>query len=854
MRLWQVLKEQAARMRGSVRRNEFGIEFDEEVEAHLSLLADRFVRQGMSLEEARFAAKRQFGGVTQMKDELRDRNRFRPWETVVQDTMYVLRQFRKAPLFAIASVLTLALGIGANTAIFTLVDQLILRLLPIRDPQQVMALVARGQFYGDNMGLNAISYTMYETLRDGNQVFSQMMCRRPAQFTASFPSESEVLSGELVSGNYFPLLGIQPAAGRLFNATDDLHQNSNPVAVLSYDYWQTRFAGAEQVIGRTLVINSYPVTIIGVAQPGFIGVEPGLPVQISVPVTMTPALFPRADFSQMYDPRLRWVNVYGRLRPGMTLERAKAGLQPLFHDILNAEMREPGFAHATPSDRRGYSKMWLDVIPGGQGNSVLRQHYEKPLRVLMAVTGFVLLIACANLASLLAARSTARQKEIAIRLAMGSSRARILQQLLTESLVLAVTGGVAGIGLAVLIVTNLLHFLPENATGYAISSSPDLRVLSFAFALSVLTGFAFGLIPALQAARPDIAETLKAKAASVSGSAAQVNFRKLLVAAQIAFSLLLLIGASLFVRSLTNLRAINPGFSISNLVQFDVDLESIGYDLDRGHIFYAELERRLSHMPGVEAAGIATNPVLADSDWESSIRVSGHASGPGQNGNSYINRVSPGYFGALGIHLLAGRLFRESDMVGSQKVVMVSESFAKYYFGDDQVIGQFIGRGFDPRAPKDMQIVGIVNDIDYQDLRQRHARELYLCAPQGTELYTTVYLRVKGNPRGFLANARELVHQLEPKAPVLNLKTVQHQLDESLVTERMIALLSSGFTIVAVLLSVIGLYGVIAYMVTQREKEIGIRMALGAVFGNVVWLVMREVVLLVSGEFLLRFR
>lgn len=826
-------------------RRRFDAELEEEIAEHLSLLAERFTRQGMSAEQAWLAARRQFGGVTQVKNELRDRSRFRPWEAVAQDTVYMLRQFRKAPLFAIASILTLALGIGANTAIFTLVDQLILRLLPIRDPQKVMAVVSRGQFYGDNMGLNALSYPMYQALRDHNQVFSRTMCRRWVQFAANFPSGTEVLSGELVSGHYFPLLGVRAAAGRLFTAQDDLYQNANPVTVLSYDYWNTRFAGSRQVIGRKLIVNNYPLTVVGVAQPGFIGVEPGLPAQVFVPVMMTPALFPGLDFSHIYNERLRWINVYGRLKPDMTQERAKAGLQPLFHEILKAEMREAGFANATPRDRKQYSRMWLDVVPGGQGNSVLRHQYEKPLRMLMAITGFVLLIACANLAALLAARSTVRQKEIAVRLAMGSSRPRILQQLLTESVVLAVVGGAAGIGVAVLIVENLLRFLPENATGYAISSSPDLRILSFSLALSVLTGFAFGLIPALQAARPDIAETLKANAASVSGSAAQMKFRKLLVTGQIGLSLLLLIGASLFIRSLANLRAVNPGFSIENLVQFDVNLGLIGYSSDREHVFYGELERRLSHLPGVEAAGMATNPVLADSDWESTIRVSGHENKPGPNENAYINRVSPGYFGALGIHLLAGRLFRESDTVHSQKVVVVSESFAKHYFGNDEVIGQFVGRGFDPHAPKDMQIVGIVNDIDYQDLRQPHARQLYLCAPQGFIGYGTVYMRVKGNPRSFLASARELVHHMEPKAPVLNLKTVQHQLDESLVTERMVALLSSGFSVLAVLLAVVGLYGVMAYMVTQRAREIGIRMALGAVFGNVVWLVMREVVLLV---------
>ena len=842
---WRTIKQQLARIRGSLERRVFDRELDEELESHLALLAEHFVRRGLSPDEARYAARKQFGGVTQMKNELRERSRFRPLETLLQDSRYVLRQFRKSPLFAIAAILTLALGIGANTAIFTLVDQLILRLLPIKDPQHVVALAAQGQYYGDNMGVNVLSYTMYQTLRDQNQVFSQMMCHRSMPFTAMLRSESDVLSGELVSGNYFSLLGIRSAAGRVFNSNDDLHLNAHPAAVLSYGYWKRRFAGSNQVIGRTLLVNNYPLTIIGISQPGFDGLEPSLPAQIFVPMSMTPALFPHSDFSQMFEPRLRWVNVYGRLKPGLTLERARAGLQPLFHQMLQAEVLQAGFAHATPYDKQQFLKMRLTVIPGGQGNTILRQQYEKPLWLLAGVTGFVLLIACANLASLLAARAAVRQKEIAVRLAIGSSRARIIQQLLTESLLLALVGGLAGITLAIVMVKNLLAFLPENRNGYSLSSSPDLRMLAFALGLSFLTGLVFGLIPALQAARPDIADTLKAKAASVTGGAAHIHFRKLLVAAQITLSLLLLIGASLFIRSLVNLHSVNPGFQTQNLLQFDMDLGSIGYDRPRANAFYTQLEMRLEHLPGVAAAGIASNPVLADSDWESVILVAGHQNKPGEATHAYINRVSPGYFKTLGIHLLSGRAFRESDTPDSPKVVVVSASFAQHYFGQKSALGHRIGRGFDPSTPTDMEIVGVVNDIDYQDLRQKESRQVYLCAPQGYNLETTVYLNVKGDPRAVLAGVRRVVRQMEPNAPVMNMKTVEHQLEESLVTERMIASLSTVFTILAVALAILGLYGVMAYMVTQRAREIGIRVALGAQFGNVVWLVMREVVLLV---------
>jgi predicted permease len=776
---WRWWKEQLARMRGSLSRRTFEAEFDDELETHLAMLAERFVRQGLSPQEARYAARKQFGGVAQMKDDLRERGTFRPLEAVHQDIRYVLRQFRKSPLFAAAAIVTLALGIGANTAIFTLVDQLVLRLLPIKDPQQVVELVAQGRFYGDNMGPNAFSYTMYQALRDHNQVFDSMMCRRAGSLAATFAGGSELLSGEFVSGNYFRLLGIEAAAGRVFSASDDLRPRANPVAVLSYEYWKDRFAASEQAIGRTLLINNYPLTIVGVAQPGFRGLEPGLPTQVFVPMMMTPALA-RNDSADMFNSRLRWVNVYGRLRPDISRQHAQSALQPLFHDILDAEMLQPGFAKATPYDRQQFLKMWLQVIPGGQGNALLRQQYEKPLWVLMGVTGFVLLIACANLASLLAARAAGRRKEIAVRLAIGSSRARLLQQLMTESLLLALAGGAAGITLAIVLSKKLLAFLPENPTGYAISSSPDWRIVCFASGISVLTGLVFGLIPAWQAARPDLADTLKANAASTSGGTAQVSFRKLLVGTQIALSLLLLVGAMLFIRSLSNLRAVNPGFQTQSLVEFDVDLGSIGYDLSHARSFYNELETRLNALPGVKSAGVATNAVLKDSDWESVIHVAGRQNKPGENTLAYVDVVSPGYFKTLGIHLISGRTFRESDTANSQKVAVVSESFARHYFGDEPAIGHFIGRGYEPDAPSDMEIVGVVNDIDYQNLREKNPRQLYMCAAQAFVSYATVYVKAEANPRSLLATARRVVHDMEPKAPVLKMMTLENQLDESL--------------------------------------------------------------------------
>jgi predicted permease len=831
--------------------SEFDQELDAELQSHIELRTEDLIRQGMPPEEAKRAARIDLGGVAQLQEAHRETRGLRFVGNVVMDCAYELRQLRRSPVFAIAAVLTLAIGIGANTAIFSLVDQLILRLLPVQDPQRVVALVGMGEFYGDSQGTNPVSYPTYQELRDHNQVFSLMMCRRPQDFTVSTSSESEIASGELVSGNYFPLLGIRPALGRLFSAQDTLHAGTNPFVVLSYAYWRTHFGGNRDVIGRTIRINNYPFTVIGIAQSGFEGLEPGLATSIFVPITMMPVVFPDYDPGfRFFDARLRWVNVYARLKPGITIAEAKARLQPLFHQNLAVEVREPVFGHATVYQREQFLKMWLDVIPGGQGNSILRQQYEAPLWVLMGVTGLVLLIACANIAGLLLARAAARQKEIAVRLAIGSSRLRIAQQLITESLVLAIVGGAAGIGIALAIVKGLLSFLPAGTGSvmtYDISSSPDLRMLTFSMSLALVTGIAFGLVPALRATRPDVVKGLKDQSATLAGGAGQYSFRKALIVAQVALSLILLTSASMFIRSLENLRSLNPGFRAQNVVQFGVDLQSIGHNLNQARAFFRALEERLGSLPGVESAGTADVPVLSgSSSWVAPmIVIAGYRPKPGEDMTAYVNAVSPGYFKTLGIHLLAGRVFRDSDTATSQPVAMVNESFVKRFLHEDASVGHFVGKGNDPSAPADIEIVGVVSDADYANLRDAAPHQIYLCAAQHFP-GGTVYVRTKQDPRSTFGSIRKLVHEMEPRVAIQGMKTLEQQVDESLVTERMIASLSSGFSLIAVALAVIGLYGVLAYMVTQRAREMAIRIALGAMVGRVIWLIIREAVLLVA--------
>jgi predicted permease len=762
---------------------------------------------------------------------------------LLQDTLFAIRSFRRTPVFTTVAVLSLALGIGANTAIFTLVDQLILRLLPVRDPEQIVILSGQGRHYGGNNGRNALSYPMYQDIRDRNSVFSAMMCRYRFGPLLNAGGEAEAGAGELVSGNYFPMLGIQAAAGRLFTASDDLHAGAHPYAVLSFSYWQTRFGGDAHVVGQTMRVNNYPLTIVGVAQPGFEGIEPGLPARIFIPMSMAAQV--RPGFRSMFDRRQRWVNVYGRLKPGMTTAQVQAGLQPLFHQIIDGEVTMRAFRNATPFDKEQFLRMWLQVAPGGQGNTNLRRQYEKPLLVLMGVTGFVLLIACANLASLLTARAAARQREVAIRLAMGASRGRMIRQLLTESTLLSIGGGAAGILLAIAMVRGLLAFLPTSAIGYTLTASPDARMLTFTCGLALLTGIAFGLAPALQSTKPDIAPTLKEQAGNLAGGTG-VTLRKVLVAAQVMLSLLLLIGAGMFARSLSNLRNLNPGFQTGNLIEFGISPGSTGYDYARSRAFFRRTQERLYSIPGVRAVGAANIAVLTGNEWDNGITIEGYQAKAGEDMDPHFNAASPGYDEALGLHLLAGRWFTDRDGFDGPRVAVVNESFARHYFGNSPAVGRRIGLGTDPGTKTDVEIVGVVNDTRYESLRDEIPRLVYMCSPQMDNGAQGFYVRTSRDPESAMSSVRAALRELEPNLPVTNFKTLERQMDESLVTERMIATLSSAFGALATLLAVIGLYGVMAFLVTRRAREIGIRMALGAQRGNVVWLVMREVLALVA--------
>jgi len=765
---------------------------------------------------------------------------------ILNDIRYALRTFRKSPVFVAVAVLSLALGIGANTAIFTLIDQVLLRLLPVKDPQQLVLLWDRGQHYGSNNGPNKISYPMYEDFRDKNQVFSGMFCRDDMNFSLNFEGKTEHVSGEMVSGSYFPVLGVGAALGRVFNPSDDQSPGGEPYAVLSYRYWMSRFSGDPQVIGKKLVLNGYPFTVVGVSQAGFDGTDPLRSPQIRVPIMMKLQV-DTFGYYEFKNRRNRWVNAYGRLKPGVTMERAKASLQPLMHQMLEMEVQEKDFAHAAPETKQAFLRMWIDLIPAAKGRSYLRDQFSNSLLVLMAIVGLVLLIACANVANLLIARATARQKEIAVRLALGASRGQIVSQLLIESLLLSLAGGLAGLLLAVWIDETLVSFLPSGTRTLTISAAPDWRVLAFTIGISLLTGIIFGLVPALQATRPNLAPTLKDEVGAIT-STSSIGLRKTLVVAQVTLSLLLLIGAGLFIRSLQNLKNLDPGFKTRNLLTFAIDAPLNGYKPQRSREIYRQIYESLNALPGVESASFAVMAVIEGNEWDSSVTVDSYHAKPGEWIDPHMNFLSPGYFNSLNVPILQGRDFRASDQgKDAPKVCMINEKFAKKYFPEGRAVGHRVGMGGDPGTKTDIEVVGVFGDMKYEGMRDEVPIEMVRPYEQvDFTLGLNAYIRTTREPEQMFSAARRAVQQIDPMLPVVEMKTLEKQVDNSLVTERLVATLSSAFGLLATLLASIGLYGVMAYTVARRTREIGIRMALGAATGSVVWLVMKEVLILVG--------
>jgi predicted permease len=756
------------------------------------------------------------------------------------DLRLALRTLRRSPMFTAVALLSLALGIGANTSIFSLLDQVMFRSLPVRDPGRLVVFhreyMPPGMATSDNHE-TVFSYPLYKDVRDRAAMLEGVIARAGAGVNLFYNGHTERASAQLVSGNFFQVLGVQAARGRLFTPEDEGAPGSNPVVVLSYAAWQTSFGGKDSILNQKVGVNGQPMVVIGVLQPGFHGVLAGEPPEIYAPLNMMPRVSPLMS-RFLLDRSVRWLNIFARLKPGMTRRQAEAGLDTVYHPIIEEELVQIG--RLRNERQHGlYLAQRIQLLEAAQGINPLRTQWRTPLFALMAMVGLVLLIACANLAGLLAARAAARQKEMAIRLALGAGRWPIVRQLLLESVVLSIAGGALGLLVAFWTTRGLLRLVEDEGwLSYAI----DFRLLGFAMALSLATGLAFGLIPALQATRPDLAPVLKGMAASVAAARGQARFRRILVVAQIALSLLLLVGAGLFTRSLYNLLRVNLGFRAENLLTFDLDPAGGGYDNPRGLALYRELRERLASLPDVRAVAAANSGPFSGGNSGGSVYVEGYQRREDENDEASWQSASPGYFRTMGIPLLAGRDFSERDDAAAPKVAIVNDVFARYYFGNRNPLGRHLGH----RSMKlDCEIVGVVASSKHGDLREPAARFYFFPYAQDEQIERLIfYVRTSREASPVGSQIRRLVQELDSNLPVNNMKSMQVRIEESAIAERLIAMLAAAFGVLATLVAAIGLYGVIAYTVARRTSEIGLRIALGASHGNVLWLVLREAGLL----------
>lgn len=761
------------------------------------------------------------------------------------DLKFAFRTLSRSPLFTGIAILSLALGVGANTAIFTILDQLMLRLLPVKDPGTLVMLYQEAANNGNNVGQWMHSYPLYQDFQQRAAPLAEVFCRRQGDASITVDNQTERVDIEMVSGNYFSALGVGAAVGRVFNSReDDQIYNGHPVVVLSHDYWATRFAGDPKIVGKKIWVNNYPMTIVGVSAAGFGGLDPARSPQIRVPILMKPAILPVWTWLEVGDRRTRWVQVFARLKPGYTVKSAQAALQVLFTQIRQYEMTLPAAKDWSQYSRDQFMKGTIHVEKAAAGWSQTRNSFSTALIVLMCMVGLVLLIACANVANLLIARAVARQKEIAVRLSVGASRGQLVRQLLVESLLLSFLGGACGALLAVWLTRGLLSFVQPDGTTLLISPEPDWRILLFSLSLSLLTGLIFGLVPALKGTRPDLWATLKDTVGSVAGAGGSVILRKGLVSAQVALSFLLLFGAGLFVRSLQNLKSTETGFrEIDNLMTFSLSPAFNGYSTERTVQFYGDLLGDIRALPGVKSSGFASMAMLSNSDWSSTFKVEGHEFKDGENMDAYMNSISPGYFQTMGVPLLEGRDFDRRDYVRDSKVCIVNRKFAEHFFGKKSAVGRHVGRG-GPKARLEIEIIGVVENSLYEGPRQEIHREVLI--PNYGNGGVTFYVRTAQDSNAMFPVLRNEVRKLAPTMPVYGMRTLQAELDRTLTIERLIATLSLSFGALATLLASVGLYGVMAFVVTRRTKEIGVRMALGAKAGSVIWIVMKEVFTLLA--------
>ncbi|MBB5318303.1 ABC transporter permease [Tunturibacter empetritectus] len=766
----------------------------------------------------------------------------------LQDLRFSLRQIRRSPGFMVTAVLTLALGVGANTAIFSLLDQALLRSLPVRSPEQLVVLSGTGKAWeghSSNHGggvEQSFSYPMYRDLRDkGTAVFDGLIATAPTSvgITRDVTQNrvSELVDGEVVSGNYFSVLGVKAAQGRLLTASDDTVPGGNPVAVLSYAYWQTHMGSDANVAGETISINGAPFVIAGVAAPEFQSAVWGQVPDLFVPMSMLDVVAPGKG-KRLEDHTDRWMNIVGRLKPGETPQHAQMAIAPLWHALRAEELKALGSQPQRFVDEY-LTRSRLLVAPGSRGLSYSRESLEKPLYAVMGMAFLVLLIAAVNVASLLLVRSAARVREFSLRYALGASARRVVQQLLLEGVLIGIVGGMAGLLIAPLCLRVLVQRLSTDGPT-AFSTTLDARLLAFNFAIAVAVSVLFSLAPAVQLLRPDIVNSLKQQTTTASGGT--LNFRSLVVSLQVGLSVLLLVGSGLFVRTMQNLRHVDTGINTSHLITFHVNPLLSGYAKEKIPALHQQILETMAALPGVQAVGATNDAELADTGHSGDVTVEGFTAPPDEDFRIEIPYVSANFFHAMQESVLAGRSFSEDDDAAHPLVGIVNETFAKHYFTTPAAA---VGRrvvGGDGKQGEYMTIVGVTRDAKHGNLRDAASPTLFSPMKQAKsadQLY--LYLRTATRPEQSFAMVRQAMKQIDPGLAVDELRTMDEQIDTTLGNERMIELLAISFGLLATMLAGVGLYGVLAFSTTQRTREIGIRIALGSTRLGVSRLVLADV-------------